>query len=206
MLFCDEAKSFGMDAHSCNWHPRVPKSSTGAMCAYQPRTVSYSTSYTVFAQSDAVATIYFITQFLCGFYLRAATNREQCSLNSVVCVKILCKCEGFEKSQFYNINEELRPWFWSKTSSFLISRRFPTKRYLHGNSNPFGTSFSSPNDFTRWAASVPQEMPNFAGQLSRNVTYNFISSLHTHSKTHVRCLPQVPENVPHLWLDSATAL
>ena len=42
--------------------------------------------------------------------------------------KIFCKCKGFEKSQFYKIN---------KPSSFLMSRHFATKRYLHGTSNPF---------------------------------------------------------------------
>ena len=37
----------------------------------------------VFARSDTAATIYFIMQFSCGFYSRAATNQEQCLLNSV---------------------------------------------------------------------------------------------------------------------------
>jgi len=45
---------------------------------------------------------------LCGFYSRVATNRERNLLNSVVWVKVFCKCKGFEKSQFYKINEELR--------------------------------------------------------------------------------------------------
>ena len=45
---------------------------------------------------------------LCGFYSSAATNREQHLLNSVVWVKVFCKCKGFERSQFYEINEELR--------------------------------------------------------------------------------------------------
>ena len=48
--------------------------------------------------------------------------------------KIFCKCKGFEKSQFYKINKELRccDLVLSKPSSFLISCRFATKRYLHG--------------------------------------------------------------------------
>ena len=45
---------------------------------------------------------------LCGFYSRAATNRERHLLYSVVWVKVFCKCKGFEKSQFYEINEEFR--------------------------------------------------------------------------------------------------
>jgi len=45
---------------------------------------------------------------LCGFYSRAATNREQRLLNSVVWVKVFCKSKGFEKSQFYKFNKEFR--------------------------------------------------------------------------------------------------
>jgi len=32
MLFCDEEESFWMEALSCNWHPRVQKNNTWAMC------------------------------------------------------------------------------------------------------------------------------------------------------------------------------
>ena len=39
---------------------------------------------------------------LCGFYSRAAFIKL-----SGIC-KIFCKCKGFEKSQFYKINKELR--------------------------------------------------------------------------------------------------
>ena len=35
---------------------------------------NYSEAHTVFARSDAAATIYFIAQFLCGNNSRAATN------------------------------------------------------------------------------------------------------------------------------------
>ena len=45
---------------------------------------------------------------LCGFYLRATTNRERHLLNSVLSVKIFRECKGFEKSQFYMINKELQ--------------------------------------------------------------------------------------------------
>ena len=37
----------------------------------------------------------------------AASIRQQRLLNSVVQVKVFCKCKGFEKSQFYKINKEL---------------------------------------------------------------------------------------------------
>ena len=46
---------------------------------------------------------------LCGFYSRAATNRERRLLNSVSSVKVFrteCKC--FEKSQFYKLNKKYR--------------------------------------------------------------------------------------------------
>ena len=46
---------------------------------------------TVFAQSDATATIYFIMQFCVKWRL----------LKSVFSVKIFRNCKGFEKSQFY---------------------------------------------------------------------------------------------------------
>ena len=42
---------------------------------------------TVFARSDAAATNLFHHAILCGFYLRAATNREQHLLNSVLSIK-----------------------------------------------------------------------------------------------------------------------
>ena len=70
---------------------------------------------------------------LCSFYLRAAFIK----LSAIG--KIFHKCKGFEKSQFYEINKELRcgDLVLKQTSSFLISRRFATKQYLHGTSNPF---------------------------------------------------------------------
>ena len=78
---------------------------------------------------------------LCGFYSRVATNRERRLLNSVVpvWVKVFCKCKGFDKSQFYKINEELRrgDLVLKTSSSVLISHHFPTKRYLHGTSNQY---------------------------------------------------------------------
>ena len=38
----------------------------------------------------------------------AASIRQQRLLNSVVQVKVFCKCKGFEKRQFYKINKEFR--------------------------------------------------------------------------------------------------
>ena len=67
------------------------------------------------------ATICFIMQFLCGFYSRVATNREQRSLNSVVWVSIFCKFKGFEKSQFYKIKEELRHCVLVLKQNFQLS-------------------------------------------------------------------------------------
>ena len=85
---------------------------------------------------------------LCGFYLRAATNRERRLLNSVLPVK----------SQFYKIKYDAVTWFWSKPSSFLISCRFTTKWYLHGTSNLFPRSLPMISHIDR--------LPNFSGQLS----------------------------------------
>ena len=54
---------------------------------------------TVFAQSDAAATILFHHAILCGFYSRAATNQERCLLNSVLSVKSFVNVRAcFEKS------------------------------------------------------------------------------------------------------------
>ena len=57
---------------------------------------------TVFARSDAVATIYFITQFC------AASIRERHLLNSMLLVKSFVNVRALRKSQFYKINEELQ--------------------------------------------------------------------------------------------------
>ena len=44
---------------------------------------------------------------LCSFYSRVATNREWRLLKLSVVGKILPKCKGFAKSQFWKINKEL---------------------------------------------------------------------------------------------------
>ena len=95
-------------------------------------TLWYSTSKdlaTVFARSDAAATIYFIVQFC------AASIREW---RLLLFSKILRNCKGFEKSQLYKITKNCNvvTWLWSKPSS-LISRCFATKRYLHSTPNQF---------------------------------------------------------------------
>ena len=82
---------------------------------------------TVFAWSDATATIYFIMQSRAVFIKLSVIH------------KIFCKCKDIEKSYFYKINKEL--WcsdlVLKQPSNFLMSRYFATKRYLHGTSNPF---------------------------------------------------------------------
>ena len=78
---------------------------------------------TVFARSDAPGYYLFYCTILCGFYSGAAFIKLS------VVGKIFCNCKGFEKSQFYTINEELR--------CSLISHCFATKQYLHSTSNPF---------------------------------------------------------------------
>ena len=119
---------------------------------------------------------------LCGFYSRAATNREWRLLNSVS-GKMFRKCNGFEKSQFIRLTKNIRCGDLVLKQTFqlldqppLCYRAVPTS-HLQSVS-----SFCSSNDFTRWSPSVPQKLPNFSGQLSRNVTYNLIS-LHTYGKT-----------------------
>ena len=56
--------------------------------------------------SDAVATIYLITQ-LCGFYLRVYSFIKLSVISKIFCK---CTCKSFEKSQLYMcmINEKLR--------------------------------------------------------------------------------------------------
>ena len=75
---------------------------------------------------------------LCGFYSRAATNWERHLLNSVLSVKSFVIVTASRKASFIRLtkNCDAVTWFWSKPSS-LISRRFATKQYLHGTSNPF---------------------------------------------------------------------
>ena len=55
---------------------------------------------------------------------------------------------------------------------------------------------------------MPKKLPNFAGQLSRNVSYNLVSSLHTYGKTimfvailqlQIMCLAQ--DRIPHCLVD-----
>ena len=73
---------------------------------------------------------------LCSFYSRVATNRERYLLNSVLSVKSFVSVRALRKASFTK-DYDAETWFWSKPSSFLISRHFATKRYLHSTSNPF---------------------------------------------------------------------
>ena len=75
---------------------------------------------------------------LCGFYSRAATNRERRLFSSVFSVKSFVIVRALRKASFIRLtkNCDAVTWFWSKHSS-LINRRFATKQYLHGTSNPF---------------------------------------------------------------------
>ena len=93
--------------------------------------------YPVIAQSDATATIYFSAQFCATFIW------EWCLLNSVLSVKYLVIVRALRNASFIRMMKNCNAvtWFWSKPSS-LISRRFASKRYLHGTSNPF-PQFSS---------------------------------------------------------------
>ena len=63
----------------------------------------------------------FYHAILCSFYSRVAANREWRLLNSVVWIKVFCKYKGFEKSQFYKINEEFRRGDTVLKQNFQIS-------------------------------------------------------------------------------------
>ena len=77
---------------------------------------------------------------LYSFCSRAATNHERRLLNSVLSVKSFGNViRALRKACFIRLtkNYDVVTWFWSQPSSFLISRHFATKRYLHGTSNLF---------------------------------------------------------------------
>jgi len=125
---------------------------------------------------------------LCGFYPRVATFREWRLLNSVILVKIFCKCKGFEKSRFYKIKTELR------CSDLVLKQNFQLldQPLLSYKAVPIWhlqsvSSFSSSNDFTRWSPFMPQKMPNLLD--SSQETWPIISTpLFTHTHT-LPCLP-----------------
>ena len=93
---------------------------------------------TIFAWSDAVATIYFITWFC------VPSIWEWCLLNSVSSVKSFGNVRALRKTIRLKKNYDVVPWFWSKPSSFLISCCFGTKRYPHSTSSLF------PHFFFQW--------------------------------------------------------
>ena len=88
---------------------------------------------------------------LCGFYSRVATNWEWHLLNSVLFMKLVKSFVNIRalRKSFIKLtkNYNAMAWFWSKPSSFLISRCFATKRYLHGTSN------------SQWIASSSNPIP-----------------------------------------------
>ena len=91
-------------------------------------------THTVFARSNAAATIYSIAQFCAAFI------RERRLLNSGFSLKSFVIVRALRKASFrHKINEELRcgGLVLKQTFFSLISRRFATKRYLHDTSDPF---------------------------------------------------------------------
>ena len=134
------------------------------LCTSQISNSIIMTLYTIFARSDAVATIYFITQF-CVASIREQLLIERAFIKLSVISKIFCKCKGFEKSQFYRFIKELRCGDLVLKQTFqlldqppLCYKAVPT-RHLQSVS-----LFSSSNDFTRSSPSESQKMPNFSGQ------------------------------------------
>ena len=87
---------------------------------------------------------------LCGFYSRAATNREQRLLNSVFSVKFFVIARALRKASF------IRRIAMQLDQPPLCYKAVPTRHFQSVS------SFSS-NDFTRWSPSVPQKMPNSSG-------------------------------------------
>ena len=78
---------------------------------------------------------------LCSLYLRAPTNWEQHLMINF----------------FVNIRALRKASFIFEVSSFLISRCFATKWYLHGTSNPF-PCFLVPRDTTMLATAMDSEL------------------------------------------------
>ena len=97
---------------------------------------------------------------LCGFYSRVATNWERRLLNSAFSVKSFVIVRVLRKASFIRLTKNCNAvtWFWSKPSS-LISRRFATKRYLHGTSNAFPQMISHDDH-----PLCLKKMTNFSGQ------------------------------------------
>ena len=102
---------------------------------------------TVFARSDAAATIYLN---LCGFYSRAVTNRERRLLNSVFSVKFFVIVRALRKASFIRriaIKVDQPP---------LCYKAVPTRH--------FQSVFSFSQWFHTMIALRASKMPNFSGQ------------------------------------------
>ena len=75
--------------------------------------------------------------------------------------KTFCKCKGFEMSQLYKTNKELRCGDFVLKQNFqlldhpLLSYKVAPTQHLQSVS-----SFSSSNDFTHWLPSMSQKKPN----------------------------------------------
>ena len=113
--------------------------------------------------------------------MRLNSIQGQHLLNSSVTSKIFRNCKGFEKSQFIRSTKNYDVVGLKQTFQLLTSRCFATNQYLHGTSNLF-PCFLLPMTSHVDCPMCLKKMPNFSGQLSRNVTNNLISSLHTCGK------------------------
>jgi len=91
-------------------------------------------SFTVFARSDATATIYFIVQFCVASIWKWLLIESGIYL-TLFSVKSFLIVRALRKASFIRLtkNCDAVTWFWNKQ----ISLHFATKQYLHGTSNPF---------------------------------------------------------------------
>ena len=75
--------------------------------------------------------------------------------------KTFCKCKGFEMSQLYKTNKELRCGdFVLKQNLQLLYHSSLSYKVAPTQHLQSVSSFSSSNGFTRWLPSVSQKMPN----------------------------------------------
>ena len=125
---------------------------------------------------------------LCGFYSRAATNRERRLFSSVFSVKSFVIVRALRKASFIRLtkNCDAVTWFWSKHFS-LINRRFATKQYLHGTSNPFPCFLPMISQDDR-SPSMSQKLLNFSGQREFLYLSHILLPFETRSCSHAHVL------------------